>query len=75
MGQMTNPKPLINIIWTCQKMMVWMGMELIGSVDVILSDFGLKEVGQLVADFCHTQTTNQTQYHSHRPDDHPKTIV
>jgi hypothetical protein len=28
-------------------MMVWMGMELIGSVDVILSDFGLK-VGQLV---------------------------
>jgi hypothetical protein len=31
-------------------MMVWMGMELIGSVDVILSDFGLKEVGQLVAD-------------------------
>jgi hypothetical protein len=48
MGKMTTPKPLINIIWTCQKMMVWMGMELIGSVDVILSDFGLK-VGQLVA--------------------------
>jgi hypothetical protein len=50
MGQMTTPKPLINIIWTCQEMMVWMGMELIGSVDVILSDFGLKEVGQLVAE-------------------------
>jgi hypothetical protein len=50
MGKMTTPKPLINIIWTCQKMMVWMSMELIGSVDVILSDFGLKEVGQLVAD-------------------------
>jgi hypothetical protein len=32
MGMMTTPKPLINIIWTCQEMMVWMGMELIGSV-------------------------------------------
>jgi hypothetical protein len=53
MGKMTFPKPLINIIWTCQEMMVWMSMELIGSVDVILSDFGLK-VGQLVADSCHT---------------------
>jgi hypothetical protein len=47
MGQMTTPKPLINIIsWTCQEMMVWMSMELIGSEDVILSDFGLK-VGEL----------------------------
>jgi hypothetical protein len=47
MGQMTTPKPLINIIIsTCQEMMVWMSMELIGSVDVILSDFGLK-VGEL----------------------------
>jgi hypothetical protein len=52
-------------------MMVWMSMKLIGSVDVILSDFGVK-VGQLVAD--HTLTTNQTQHHSHRPDDQPKTI-
>jgi hypothetical protein len=55
-------------------MMVWMSMELIGSVDVILSDFGLKEVAQLVADSCHTLTTNQTQHHSQWPDDHPKTI-
>jgi hypothetical protein len=54
-------------------MMVWMGMELIGSVDVILSDFGLK-VGQVVADSSHTLTTNQTRHHSHGPDDHPKTI-
>jgi hypothetical protein len=47
MGQMTTPKPLIYIIsWTCQEMMVWMSMELMGSVDVILTDFGLK-VGQL----------------------------
>jgi hypothetical protein len=73
MGQMTTPKPLINIIWTCQEMMVCMSMELIGSVDVILSDFGFK-VGQLVADSCHTLTTNQTQHHSHGQDDHPKTI-
>jgi hypothetical protein len=52
----------------------WMSMELIGSVDVILSDFGLK-VGPLVADSCHTLTTNQTQHRSHAgPDDHPKTI-
>jgi hypothetical protein len=50
-----------------------MGMELIGSVDVILSDFGFK-VGQLVADSCHTLTTNQTQHHSHGQDDHPKNI-
>jgi hypothetical protein len=78
MGQMTTPKPPkqeFNIIWTCQEMMVWMSMELIGSVDVILSDFGLKEVGQLVADSCHTLTTNQTQHHSHGQDDQPKTIV
>jgi hypothetical protein len=26
------------------------------------------------ADSCHTLTTNQTQHHSHGPDDHPKTI-
>jgi hypothetical protein len=70
---MTNPKPLINIIWTCQEMMVCMGMELIGSVDVILSDFGLKVAQPIVAD-CHTLTINQTQHHSHGPDDQPKTI-
>jgi hypothetical protein len=36
MGQMTDPKPLIIIIWTCQEMMAWMSMELIGfSMDVI----------------------------------------
>jgi hypothetical protein len=35
MGQMTNPKPLIVIIGTCQEMMAWMSMELIGSMDVI----------------------------------------
>jgi hypothetical protein len=34
MNQMTTPKPLIIIIWTCQEMMAWMSMELIGSVDV-----------------------------------------
>jgi hypothetical protein len=36
MGQMTNPKPLIIIIWACQEMMAWMSMGLIGSsMDVI----------------------------------------
>jgi hypothetical protein len=35
MGQMTTPKPLIITNKTCQEMMVWMGMELIGSMDVI----------------------------------------
>jgi hypothetical protein len=35
MGQMIFPKPLIIIIWTCQEMMAWMSLELIGSVDVI----------------------------------------
>jgi hypothetical protein len=35
MGQMTNPKPLIIIIWTYQEMMVLMRMELIGSMDVV----------------------------------------
>jgi hypothetical protein len=62
MGQMTTPKPLIIIIWTCQEMMAWMGwtsMELIGSVDVIWWDFGL-EVGQITADFCHALITNLT---------------
>jgi hypothetical protein len=53
MGQMTPPKPLITIIWTCQEMMVWMSMELIGSVDVILWDCGLIEK-QITADFCLT---------------------
>jgi hypothetical protein len=28
------------MIWTCQKMMVWMSMEMLGSVDVIWWDFG-----------------------------------
>jgi hypothetical protein len=32
---MTTPKPLIITIWTWQEMMVWMSMELIGSMDVI----------------------------------------
>ncbi len=73
MGQMTNPKPLIIIIWTCQEMMTWMSMELIGSVDVIWWDFG-SEVGQITADFCHALTTNLTQHDSHGPDDSPKTI-
>jgi hypothetical protein len=35
MIQMTTPKPLIITIWTWQEMMVWMSMELIGSMDVI----------------------------------------
>jgi hypothetical protein len=30
MGRMTNPKPFIIIILTCQEMMAWMSMELIG---------------------------------------------
>jgi hypothetical protein len=34
MGQLTALKPLIIIICTCQEMMAWMSMELIGSVDV-----------------------------------------
>jgi hypothetical protein len=35
MGQMTNPKPfIIIIILTCQEMMAWMSMELIGFMDV-----------------------------------------
>jgi hypothetical protein len=42
MDQTTTPKPLINIIWTCQEMMVWMSMEMLGSVDVIWWDFGWK---------------------------------
>jgi hypothetical protein len=33
-----------------------------------------KEVGQITADVCQTLTTNLTQYDSHGPDDHPKTI-
>jgi hypothetical protein len=50
MGQMTTPKPLIIIISTCQEMMAWMSIELIGSVDVmdvIWYDFG-SEVGQFI---------------------------
>jgi hypothetical protein len=35
MGQMTNSTQFIIIIWTWQEMMVWMSMELIGSLDVI----------------------------------------
>jgi hypothetical protein len=34
MGQMTNPKPFIIIILTCQEMIAWMSMELIGFMDV-----------------------------------------
>jgi hypothetical protein len=33
--KMTTPKPLIITSWKCQKMMVLMSMELIGSVGVI----------------------------------------
>jgi hypothetical protein len=35
MDQMTISTQFIIIIWTWQEMMVWMGMELIGSLDVI----------------------------------------
>jgi hypothetical protein len=35
MDQMTTPKQFIIFIWTWQEMMVWMSMELIGSLDVI----------------------------------------
>jgi hypothetical protein len=35
MDKMTTPKPLIIIVWTCQKMMALMSLELIGSFDVI----------------------------------------
>jgi hypothetical protein len=35
MGLMTTPKLLIITIWTWQEMMVWMSMELIGSMGVI----------------------------------------
>jgi hypothetical protein len=73
MGQITSPKPLIIIIWTCQEMMVWMSMELIGSVDVIWWDFG-SNVGQITADYYPTPTTNLTQHDPHGPDDLPKTI-
>jgi hypothetical protein len=45
MGQMTNPKPLIIIIWACQEMMSWMSMGLIVCMNVIWHDFGSK-VGQ-----------------------------
>jgi hypothetical protein len=72
---MTTPNPLIIIIWTCQEMMVWMRMELIGFVDVIMLDFGL-EVGQMASDFCPALTTNLTQHDSHRADDRtPKPLI
>jgi hypothetical protein len=74
MGQMTNPKQFIIIIGTCQEMMAWMGMELIGSVDVSWQDFGSQQVGQITADFCQAPTTNLTKHDSHGPDDQPKTI-
>jgi hypothetical protein len=45
MDQMTTPKPLIIIIWTCHEMMTWMRKELIGSLDIIMLDLGL-EVGK-----------------------------
>jgi hypothetical protein len=35
MGQMTNPNTFIIMFWTYQEMMVWMSMELIGSMDVV----------------------------------------
>jgi hypothetical protein len=74
MDQMITPKPLINIIWTCQEMMVWMIMEMLGSVDVIWWDFGWEIRQQIKADCCQILTTNLTQHDSHGPDDHPKTI-
>jgi hypothetical protein len=73
MGLMTPPKPLIIIIWTCQEMMVWMSMELIGPMDIIRSDFG-SEVGKIFPHFCHSLTTNQTQHDSHGSNEYPKTI-
>jgi hypothetical protein len=73
MGRMNNPKPLIISIGTCQEMMAWMSMELIGSVDVSWQDFG-SQVGQITADVCPALTTNLTQHDSHGPDDQPKTI-
>jgi hypothetical protein len=36
MDKITTPKPLIIIIWTFQKMMALMSLELIGSMDVIM---------------------------------------
>jgi hypothetical protein len=74
MGQMTNPKPLIIILWTFQEMMAWMSMELIGSMDVIWQAIS-SEVGQIIANFCHTLTTNLTQHDSHGPDDQPNVIA
>jgi hypothetical protein len=71
MGEMTTLKPLIFITWTCQEMMAWMRMELIGFVHVIMLDFGL-EVGQMAGDFCPALTTNLAQHDSHGPDDHPQ---
>jgi hypothetical protein len=42
---------LIISIWTWQETMVWMSMELIGSMDVIWQDVGSKEVGQITGWF------------------------
>jgi hypothetical protein len=48
-GQMTTPKPLIIIIRTCQEMMSWMRMQLIGFVDVIMLNFALwKMIGNFM---------------------------
>jgi hypothetical protein len=72
-SQMTAPNPLIITIHTCQEMMVWNSMKLIGSMDVIWKDFG-SNLGQITADFCHTSTTNLNQHDSGKPDDRPKSI-
>jgi hypothetical protein len=53
MGNMTTPKPLIDIIWTYQEMMEWMSMQLMGAVDVHMVGFFGLEVGQIKADFLH----------------------
>jgi hypothetical protein len=53
--------------------MVWMSIELIGSMDVIWQDLFL-EVAKLTANFDQASTTNLTQHDSHGPDDGSKTI-
>jgi hypothetical protein len=81
MGQMTNPKPLIIIIWACQEMMAWMRMVmgLIGSMDVICHLVGLwlkSWAIYITADFLSSpHHINLIQHDSsHGPDDQPKTI-
>jgi hypothetical protein len=71
--EMTSPKPLIIIIWTCHEMMTWMRKELIGSLDVIMLILAIGS-WQMTADFCPAPTTILTQHDSHGPDDHPKTF-